>query len=142
MTKKRLSDLIHEEVNLDSSATASDLHYNPSGVTKVQLETQVDELTAALDAAKQEIASLQAQIAGFESVQTELAEQTKLVEKLYTELQKAESVQTPSSEPPEAKLTPTPPPARSRLSLQLTNRYVAPVQPTSDLSNEDIGWFD
>lgn len=105
MTRKRLSDLVREEVNpapesesvptnlAAAEALASETPIKPrprSRATKTDLEGTVTELTAALEATNQRANELQNQVAFLES---ELAAQKKLAQSLQLELQQASQMQ-------------------------------------------------
>ena len=69
-----------------------------------------------------------------EKLQTELTEEKDLVGKLYGKIQELEELEE-ETPPLSTAITPL-------LSRAMFVRYVAPNQPPTNLSDEDIGWFD
>ena len=113
MTKKRLSDLIEEEAQKpedsdeaqeatpesdaslsdtepsDESTTPTPSRAKRTNATKAELETTLAELSDELQAAHQKESFLQKQIAG---LQSDLQEQSKLVQKLQAEVEQGNKV--------------------------------------------------
>jgi hypothetical protein len=67
-----------------------------------------------------------------EQLQAELETKKGLIGKLYSKIQEMEN--SLASTPSPAPLALRPP--------AMPSRYIAPEQPPSYLSDEDIGWFD
>jgi len=99
--------------------------------------SQAKKHQQALEVAQQKIQDLNKQIKLLEPLKQDLESQQTLINKLYAEIQ---TLQT-TLEKAQATL-PDPIPVNNAFALVLPTRYVAPGQPDTHLSNEDIGWFD
>lgn len=95
-------------------------------------QEKIKKLEQSLKQEKTQVKRLQDEVQLVEKLQTELTEEKNLVGKLYGKIQDLEEDVTP---PVSTAITPLLPKA-------LLVRYVAPEQPSTDLSDEDIGWFD
>ena len=113
MTRKRLSDLVREEVDRESTTGAdsqpqvdasketvsttettklpSRKTTNLSRLTKAQLEVKINELTSALTTAQQQESSLQNQL---ESLESELHTQKGIVQTLQTQQKESKELET------------------------------------------------
>jgi predicted RNase H-like nuclease (RuvC/YqgF family) len=95
-------------------------------------EEKIKKLEQSLKQEKTQLKRLQDEVQLVEKLQTELTEEKNLVGKLYGKIQHLEEEIIP---PASTAITPLLPKA-------MFVRYVAPGQPSTDLSDEDIGWFD
>ena len=149
-----LSETSAEPLAVNTSATPRPKRTNP---TKAELETAVTELQEALQVAYQKESSLQQQVA---NLQLEVQEQKTLVQKLQTELERANYLQAEleqakavilqlseanSRTTQEAKTTKQESKdfKSQTLSLKkLPHHVTQPNIPAKKLSDKDIGWFD
>jgi len=149
MSKKSLSDLLREEAQDPkiSSPTptviAETIAETPPGEPTAdqgkaaaefsQLQTQLSQAQAEIDTLKAALHQEKSQVKKIAQLQTELETEKTLVGKLYGKIQDLESSLA------------APPPPPSTLALRpptMPVRYIAPHQPPSNLTDEDIGWFD
>ncbi len=94
----------------------------------------------ALTQAQQQVKELTAQLTSLQALPLQLAEQETLIQKLYGEIQSLEAQLKTALETQKTLTVSQSSAPLARLSLP--PRYIAPTQPDSELSNEDIGWFD
>jgi len=112
MTRKRISDLLREEVgNTDSTVQAAPIEVVSIETTPIDaapIEVEVKALKAALDAAQKDaiaqaaelaksqdqIASLKSELSKTKGYQKEIDSQKELISKLYGELQKENPLQS------------------------------------------------
>lgn len=147
--KKRASAL-HSQITL----LEAELKTQKDLVKKLSDElAQAKALQPELEAQKELVKKLFTQLQEAQTLQTELEEEKKLVSKLYVQLQKAETVNAELEEQKQlvqqlsAQLE-----GESSMEVSTTatygiqpyryTRYVAVSAPSTELSNEDIGWFD
>jgi predicted RNase H-like nuclease (RuvC/YqgF family) len=188
MTKKRLSDLLREEVNpqneellaipqVQSASPAETAPTMPDFQSELAIaQTMIDRLTEALSQEKAKVGQLQGELEAqkaliktltadlsqskkeqkaldvvhqqkvkdlTEQVKTllplkvELESRQDLVNKLYEEIQRLETTLEKAQTTALASVLPS-----DTFALVVPARYVAPTQPSTHLSNDDIGWFD
>jgi DNA repair exonuclease SbcCD ATPase subunit len=99
--------------------------------------SQANKHQQSLEVAQQKIQDLNQQIKLLEPLKQDLESQQILINKLYAEIQTLQTTLEKAQATP-----PDPIPANNAFALVLPTRYVAPGQPDTHLSNEDIGWFD
>ncbi len=102
-------------------------------VLQEQLE-QAQQMQSALEEQQKIVEHLTKELIQSNVVQEELAQQKAQVQKLFNELQTLQQASTVTSTI--EKVTTT------YLSPHLIGRFVAASLPPTDLSNEEIGWFD
>lgn len=196
MSRKRLSDLVREEVGREAAAAEVEIEATTevevssipeNRQEKSELEAKIADLTAFLAASRERERALDSQVGALEAelqqqkafvkklsdklektelLEVELTEQKALVKKLYAELQEAQSVQVELEEQKQlvhqlsAELQQLQPPIKeinapertqnlarkieisSAMEPRPLGSFTVPPQPSPQLSNEDIGWFD
>jgi chromosome segregation ATPase len=196
MSRKRLSDLVREEVVREAATaeveiettTAIEVPSIPENRQETpELEAEIADLTAALAASRERERALDSQVGDLEgelqqqkalvknlsdklekteALEAELTEQKALIKKLYSELQEAQSVRVELEEQKQfvqqlsAELEQLKPPIQqitapeklqklarkieisSAMEPRPLGSFSVPPQPSPQLSNEDIGWFD
>lgn len=153
MSKKRLSDLVREEVVREASAAEVDIDIDSTTTTSsianiaeireetAELKAKVTELTAALEATLRREERLKSQVAALEA---ELKEQKDIVKTLSGKLEKAGEIEAgievsalEKSQKLSHKMD-----VLSAIEPRPVGGFTIPAQPSPQLSNEDIGWFD
>ncbi|MFN9173187.1 MAG: hypothetical protein ACK58N_01360 [Synechocystis sp.] len=105
------------------------------------LETAQQTIKTLEQNLKQEqskVKTLQKELQAIAQLQTELEAEKTLVGKLYGKIQDLENSLAATPAPSSASTS-------STLALRppaMPSRYIAPAQPPSNLTDEDIGWFD
>ncbi|MFM7192463.1 MAG: hypothetical protein ACKOX2_16865 [Microcystaceae cyanobacterium] len=90
--------------------------------------------------AQQQVKDLTAQLKPLQALPQQVSEQETLITKLYGEIQTLSAKLQTALETQKTLTVSQSPATLARFSLP--PRYIAPAQPDSELSNEDIGWFD
>ena len=90
--------------------------------------------------AQQQVKDLTAQLKPLQALPQQVSEQETLITKLYGEIQTLSAKLQTALETQKTLTVSQSPAPLARFSLP--PRYIAPAQPDSELSNEDIGWFD
>ncbi len=98
-------------------------------------QEKIKKLEQSLKQKQTQVKKLQDEVQLVEKLQTELTEEKNLVGKLYSKIQDLEEDLNP--EPTSSMVIASP-----SLPRAMPVRYVAPKQPPTNLSDEDIGWFD
>ncbi len=104
---------------------------------------QIKNLEKRLKKEQSAVKRLTEQLTNLTTVQEALTAEKQLVSKLYAQIQHLEAESKKRRPPVSSSIAPAPKPASlTPLPRPLTARYVAPVQPSSSLTDDDIGWFD
>jgi DNA repair exonuclease SbcCD ATPase subunit len=98
-------------------------------------QEKIKKLEQSLKQKQTQVKKLQDEVQLVEKLQTELTEEKNLVGKLYSKIQDLEEDLNP--DPASSMVIASP-----NLPRAMPVRYVAPKQPPTNLSDEDIGWFD
>jgi chromosome segregation ATPase len=131
------ADLLQLKAQLDSIKAALQAEKSQGQKLKEQLQQEkkaqekVKQLEQSLKQEQARVKELQNEVQLVEKLQTELKEEKNLVGKLYSKIQDLEEDLAP---PVSTAITIFP--------RAMPARYVAPKQPPTNLSDEDIGWFD
>jgi predicted RNase H-like nuclease (RuvC/YqgF family) len=172
MVRKRIGDLLREEVNEpvateeDAANEAQTNHTKeekeelpPETISQsaTELEANINELKKLLQAAQKKETSLQSQVTDLKS---QLQEQKKLVKELQTQASQEKQLKIELEEAkktilklaevsskPVAKATPAKQeskltPAKSTRAEKLPHYSDPSERPNTTLANKDIGWFD
>ena len=126
--KKQLGNCQKQDQKQGKTIETAQQKINTLEQSLEQEQSKVKTLQKELQAISQRSATRCAQL------QADLETEKTLVGKLYEKIQDLEN-----------SLEATPIPAASTLALRpptMPTRYIAPAQPPSNLTDEDIGWFD
>lgn len=164
MVKRRLADLLREELQSDDRPEASPPSSEPrtdSYQDRTDLEhlqgqlhqerQHSEQLQSQLQSQQQQIQSLTQALKQAEKTQANLAESQAAVQTLQAQIQQLESNlaqqqhligQLENQVETFQALADTPSTVTTLVSKALIKRYIGPAQQFAVLSNDDIGWFD